>query len=279
MNSNRYYITLPVTNQEINIPIEITEDFLGRTDSIELYEQEVLDEVIGIATDFEIGRYSHNEYLANHQNSVPETSINYEFFFYNSGGTSVSASTPANVGLWVTSYEAEGFTPRELYYFANSFSNSFFKLDFYDSPDEKNQTNYFTIIIPTQQGFTTGSTVAPPFSPPVNIKIPKFKLDFVGDKEGFFIYWLDLPQFLTLNTFYMSAKFFDAKIGVFVRMMNEPQCNLPNKFQFDSDIYFYNKVILSYEDKTYQIFDGRNNNIRVGTKYNPMKWYEYVNPG
>jgi hypothetical protein len=46
VNNNRYYITLPVTSQEINIPIEITEDFLGRSDSIELYEDEVLGQVI-----------------------------------------------------------------------------------------------------------------------------------------------------------------------------------------------------------------------------------------
>ncbi len=274
MNNNRYYITLPTVDQEINIPIEITEDFLGRTDSIELYEDEVLGEVVGIATDFEIGRYAHNQYSP--QNT--ETSINYEFHFYNSGGTSVSATTPADINLWVQSYVAEGFTPRELYYFAKPFSNSFYKLDFYDINDEKSQTNYFTVIIPTQQGFTSATTISP-YIPPVNVKIPKFKLDFVGDKEGFFLYWLDVPEFLTINTFYMSVKFFDAKIGVFVRMMNEPQCNLPNKFEFNSGIYFYNKVVLDFENQTYEIYDGRNHNNRVGTTSNPMKWYEYINPG
>jgi hypothetical protein len=103
-------------------------------------------------------------------------------------------------------------------------------------------------------------------------------LDFVGDKEGFFVYWLDIPQFLTINTFYMSIKFFDAKEGVFVRMMNVPQCSLPNKYQFESGKYFYHKVILNYETKTYEIYDGNNPNTRIGTTTNPMKWYEYVNP-
>lgn len=278
MNSNRYYITIPITSQEINIPIEITEDFLGRTDSIELYEDEVLGQVIGIPFDFEIGRYSHNEYSPTNF----ETSLNYEFYFFSGNVNTLSATTcptPSSTGLtlWGNSYIAEGFDSKELYYFANSFANSFFKVDFYDRPDEKNQTNYFTIIIPTQQGFTTTTSISP-YIPPVQVKIPKYKLDFVGDKEGFFLYWLSVPQFLSLNTFYMSMKFFDAKLGVFVRMMNEPQCRLPNKYQFDSSIYFYNKVIINYDTKKYEIFDGKNNNIRIGTTTNPMKWYEYVNP-
>lgn len=273
MNSNRYYITLPITDQAINIPIEITEDFLGRSESIELYEDEVLGEVIGVATDFEIGRYSHNQYSPTNT----DTSVNYEFYFYSGNVNTLSATTSANINLWGNSYIAEGFNSKELYYFANSFANSFFKLDFYDSSDEKNQTNYFTVILPTQQGFTTTTSISP-YIPPINVKIPKFMLDFVGDKEGFFFYWLDIPQFLTIDTFYMSIKFFDAKQGVFVRMMSEAQCNLANKYQFDSRKYFYHKVILDYETKKYEIYDGNNPNTRIGLKTNPMKWYEYVNP-
>jgi hypothetical protein len=278
VNNNRYYITLPVTSQEINIPIEITEDFLGRSDSIELYEDEVLGQVIGIPFDFEVGRYSHNEYSPTNT----QTSVNYEFYFYSGNPNTLSATTcplssSPDLTLWGNNYLAEGFNSKELYYFANSFANSFFKLDFYDRPDEKNQTNYFTVIIPTQQGFTTTASISP-YIAPVQVKIPKYKLDFVGDKEGFFFYWLNVPQFLTLDTFYMSMKFFDAKLGVFVRMMNEPQCRLPNKYQFDSSIYFYNKVKLNYDTKKYEIFDGKNHNNRIGTTTNPMKWYEYVNP-
>jgi hypothetical protein len=50
--------------------------------------------------------------------------------------------------------------------------------------DTNSQTNYFTVIIPVQQGYTvTGITSS--YKPSVNIKIPSFKLDYVGDKEGF----------------------------------------------------------------------------------------------
>jgi hypothetical protein len=268
---NKFYLKLPTTDQGLEIPIELNWDFLGKQDSVEKYETTIVDQIIGGATDFEISRFSHNEY------SGGLTRINYEFNFYGSGSTSVTATTVADTNLWINSYLAEGFNTNEIYYFTNSFTNSFFKLDFYDTDNSKNKTNYFTVILPVQQGLTqTASTSS--YLSNVNIKKPYFVLDFVGDKEGFFFYWLTSTDFLDINTFYMSAKFFDAKLGVFVRMMNRPQAILPNKFVFDNRKYFYNKVILDYQTKTYEIFDGLNPNLRVGTDTDPMRWYEYINP-
>jgi hypothetical protein len=158
------------------------------------------------------------------------------------------------------------------------FTKSFFKLDFYDTKDTISQTNYFTVIIPVQQGFTVSGTVSS-LLPDVQIKIPSFKLDYVGDKEGFFLYWLRDKDFYNgLNTFYMTAKFFDARLGIFVKMMNKPQIPpfVPSPFTFNPEDFFYYKVILDYNTKTYQIFDDNTTN-RVGTT-SSIKWYEYINP-
>jgi hypothetical protein len=48
----------------------------------------------------------------------------------------------------------------DIYYYVKPFTKSFFKLDFYDSKDAITQTNYFTVILPVQQGNTnvTGIT-------------------------------------------------------------------------------------------------------------------------
>jgi hypothetical protein len=74
----------------------------------------------------------------------------------------------------------------------------------------------------------------------------------------------------------MTAKFFDARLGVFVKMMNVPQSSITsNKFNFDTSKYYYYKVVLDYTKQTYQIFDFQN--VRIGNG-NPIKWYEYVNP-
>ena len=119
----------------------------------------------------------------------------------------------------------------------------------------------------------------------VDIRMPKFKLDYVGDKEGFFIYWLKSLDFLNINTFYMTAKFYDAKTGQFIKMMNMPQSSLSgNKYSFDNTQYFYYRVELDYEKHNYQVFNiNPNQHIydtlgqRAGTTV-PIKWYEYVNP-
>ena len=150
-------------------------------------------------------------------------------------------------------------------------------MDLYDTPDSETQKLYLTIIIPTQQGLTTEVDIGTEITPLlVNIKTPNFILDYIGDKEGYFIYWLKNQEQSEINEFYMSAKFFNAKIGQFVRMTTLPQSNFSKKFNLERQKYFYRKIILDYSTYEYEV-----KNIitgaRVGTE-TPIKWYEYVNP-
>lgn len=271
--NNSYRITVPPASEKyINIPLEIKWDFSGRDDDLQRYETNVIQELTASKYSFEIARYSHKEYGLNN-----DTEINYNFHFYNSAN-SVTGSTPL---YWVNSYltplsTPSGFSVTEIYYQRKAFKNSFFKLDFYDTPESKTQKNYFTIIIPTQQGDTENASLSP-LIPNVKIKKPSMFLDFVGDSEGFFLYWLRDRSFADIDTFYMSAKFFDAKYGVFVRMMNKPQSTLSNKFIFDTDKYFFYPVKIDYNTKKYEVMDSFNPNNRIGTG-TPINWYEYINP-
>jgi len=141
---------------------------------------------------------------------------------------------------------------------------------------ETEQTNYVTIIIPTQQGERMDTLMQ---TTNVLIRKPKFILNYVGDKEGFFVYWLKKRTFLDVSRFYMSAKFFDAKIGQFVRMMNRPQSSiLGNKYNFSQSEYFYYRLDLDYEKRTYQVFDTFNIQPQRVGGLTPIKWYEYINP-
>jgi len=263
-------------DKQINIPVELTWDYLGMDMAIDEYESEVITEVIGVGRDFEVSRFSH----APATGTTDMTQVNYEFYFYSGGSLS-------DISNWRMNYISEGFTPQEIYYYTNNFSNSFFKLDLYDTPDEKRQKNYITIIIPTQQGLNMTTQMQ---RTTVSIKKPQFVLDFIGDKEGFFIYWLKNRKFLDISTFFMTAKFYNAKTGQFTKMMtghgsnpddltNGPQAYLPSvgqgKYNFDNTQYFYYTVKLDYPTQTYQIFN--TNNQRLGTNI-PIKWYEYVNP-
>ena len=104
-------------------------------------------------------------------------------------------------------------------------------------------------------------------------------LDYIGaDKEGFFIYWLRKRDFIDVNTFYMTANFFDAITGVFKQMTNTVQTSLlPDKFTFNHSDYYYYRVDLDYNNQTYEVFS-TSTGLRVGDNNSPIIWYEFVNP-
>ena len=281
MTANNYRISLNQKDKYINIPIQIKTDELGRDDLIDKYEEEVIEKVINPIDDFEITRFGHKEWI---ENNLANTKITYDFNFFNHN-LPVDSTNSSNENLWVTdyvftdnpNYTAQTFSDREIYYGTNSFKRSFFKLDFYDSVNSETQQHYMTIILPTQQGVTRSSGVGQLGIPDnVDIKTPNFVLDYIGDKEGFFVYWLKNTTYLNIDTFYVSAKFFNAKTGEFVRMMNAPQSSLSRKFNFKKELFFYYKVVLDYDNYEYEVRDTETN-LRIGTT-SSIKWYEYVNP-
>jgi len=253
---NRYRIAYNNQDNEVNLNFGNDFEFSNRSDGYTSFETEVIKEIINPEIDFEITRFSHQSY-----NNL--TKIWYKFLFNNQ-----------TINTYFNSYvNSDLFSINECYYNTNSFSKSFFKLDFYDTNLSTVQKNYLTIILPTQQGlgesfnsFISGNNQN------ISIKKPLFSLDFVGDKEGFFIYWLKERDYLDIDTFYMSAKFFDAKRGVFIRMINQELVGL----NFNPDDYFYYKVKLDYNSKTYEVMSLNTLN-RVGTtENNPIQWFEYL---
>jgi len=268
MNASRIKIVKDDTNKYLNIPINMQWDFMGRDDSISEYEVKAIKEVTGVAADFEVARFS--------QKVFPnlDTAIFYQFNFYNDAFP-ITANT---IGSWSSTYLNEGFSVQDVYYYSKPFTKSFFKLDFYDTPDESNQQIYLSIILPIQQGLTQPATINPQ-QPPVEIKKPTMILDSIGaDKEGYYIYWLRNRDFIDISKFYMTAKFFNARLGIFKQMTNTRQDLItPNKFQFNNADYFYYKVELDYSDKTYEVFS-TSTQLRVGDSVSPIIWYEYVNP-
>jgi len=267
MNANRIKIVKSSIDGYVNVPINMQWDFTGKDQAIDEYEVEVIDQVIGPAADFEIARFSQN--IFPNQN----TSIQYDFYFYDYSQP-ITANT---VGNWSISYLNNGFSVSEIYYYSKPFTKSFFKLDFYDSVDEKQQQIYLSVILPVQQGTTQVATLSN-LVPQVDIKKPQMILDFIGDKEGFFIYWLRSKNFIDIDEFFVTAKFFDARIGTFKQMTNTKQdLILPNKFTFNNSDYFYYRYKLNYSTKTYEVFS-TSTNLRVGDSVTPIKWYEYVNP-
>ena len=267
MNANKIKIVKTDLDGFVNVPINMQWDFIGNDDAISSYEIDVINEVINPVADFEISRFAHNVF------PNQDSAINYDFYFYDDSAP-ITANT---VGNWGITYLNEGFSVKDVYYYSKPFTKSFFKLDFYTTKEEKTQQIYLSIVLPVQQGSTETVLLSPQLGL-VEIKKPKMKLDYIGDKEGFFIYWLRNRNFIDINRFYMTAKFFDGRTGIFKQMTNTQQ-NLitPNKFNFDNSNYFYYRVDLDYDNKTYEVFSTATNQ-RVGDANTPIKFYEYVNP-
>lgn len=272
---NNYRIRLDENSKILKIPITVGWDLAGVNDSIDIFQEEVLRQTVNPIDNFESTRYSHKPWN-NSINELDKTSITYEFYFYSaSSDASITAQT-TNVN-WVTDYRANGISTYDVLFMKEVFTKSFFKLDFYDTKSTTNQQIYLTVIIPTHQG----KTMSIPFGvSTVDIKKPVFELDFVGDKEGYFIYWLKDTEFVDLTTLYMSGKFYDSSTGQFKRLMTIPQGTMGEKFKFNTEDYFYYTLNLDYNNYTYEITltNPLVQNQRVGTIDNPIKWYEYVNP-
>lgn len=246
---------------EITLPQFQTWDVTGIDEGYREYENDVLESLLN-KEDFETERLPYREYEIN---GVKKTNINYDFRFNN-----------AVTNTWITSYTPK-FTTKQVYTFSPAFVNSFFKLDLYDTPNSRTQKNYITIIIPVRQGLTQTATVG---VRTVEIKKPEFKLDYVGDREGFFIYWLKKSTFLDIKEFYMSAKFFDGSTGQFVRMVNKlPNTSSPTTINEENDFYY--KVLIDNiplnEPKKYFVEEYPSGSER-GQEGNPIIWYEYINP-
>jgi hypothetical protein len=270
MNFNRTKVVKNDTDKFINVPINMQWDFMRRDDGITEYEKDIVSQVIGNPQDFEIIRFAHNVF------SNQDSHINYTFNFYDY--LQPISATTIPITAWEPNYLNNGFSIQDVYYFSKSFVNSFFKLDFYDSPEDATQTLYLSMILPVQQGLTQSQILSTTL-PPVQIKKPEMILDYIGnDKEGFFIYWLRNKNFIDVSTFYMKAKFFDAITGVYKEMTNTKQDLLtPSKFTFDHTKYYYYQVKLNYNTKTYEVYSTLTNS-RVGDLNTPIIWYEYVNP-
>ena len=300
--SDKFLTNLKVQDGFLNIPLEIDFDFEGRSQAVEEYESNVLRQIINPVVDFEMTKFAHAEWnkitTGTTQMLIPSfsgppivanvitttttkvTEINYEFNFFDYT-TDVNLATSSN---WNDDYENATFTDSEIYYFANSFKGSFFKLDFYDKKDPQTQKILLTVILPTQQGIKETGFIGSPNNPiTVQVQKPKFILDYTGaNKEGFFIYFLKDKSIFNLDSFYVSCKFFNAKIGQFVRMLNVPQSNFvgPGIFNVNKEDTFYYKYVLNYNSFKYVVYNESPNGSlsRVGTSINPIKWYEYVNP-
>lgn len=191
---------------------------------------------------------------------VSDYSLNFKFNF-------LTSNDITKVNNWGVSYISDRTKFINADINSNGFENSFFKLDYYDTPFNKSQKLYFTIILQAKNGIKSNDIV-----------LPEYFLDFDSNTEGFYIYWLRDKTIFNLDTFYVRVSFFNGKTGNVTNFSNVCQgaTNITDRYNLNEVFDFYYRLKLDYITKTYEYFDMKQENKRVGVKDSPIIWYEYI---
>jgi hypothetical protein len=247
---NKYKILVSDTEKNLTIPFSMNLDLLGRGDTIDEYQEKVIDDVAAKPIDYETTRFSCKP------NTNGNTSITYTFNF-------------SGTNEYENSYVVDGkFNAYQIFYNTAPIRKSFFKLDFYDSADPTKQRIYFSLILAPRQTVQTENKTYNNVN--YNIKIPKFILDHVGEKEGYYIYFFENVLVTELRTFYMKVKFFSGLDGQYTIFSSSPQSNYTNPFNVPNSVFYY-ELNLDYSDRTYYF-----KNL-AGQVIQELTWYEYKN--
>jgi hypothetical protein len=168
MDVNKIKITPIENSQEIVVPFDMRWDLLSREESYLQEEKNIIEKVVGQPPNYELVRFSRRP-IADITQQV------YQFNFY-------SASTDT----WHNTYFTK-LTADDVRFKSSAYRNSFFKLDFYDSPLPQTQRIYLTAILGTYQSdidFYATLGVPPPTLPCIRYRI----ISFVPAEETLFTY-------------------------------------------------------------------------------------------
>jgi len=121
-----------IRGSSVNIPVQLEQrfDITGNEMEIEKFSDDTLQQIINPVKDYEVAKFIH-DYDENGINDL------YMAFSFIDGQNT-----------WIDEYFPQGFTDLELSKFSDAVKNSFFKLDFFDSPNRERQKLQFTKIIP-----------------------------------------------------------------------------------------------------------------------------------
>tara|TARA_R110001599_G_scaffold77272_2_gene211082 strand:+ start:70 stop:939 length:870 start_codon:yes stop_codon:yes gene_type:complete len=289
MSVNRIQIRVKPGEKNITVPLGQIFDEVGREQLITDYEEVELQDAVNVIQDYETTRYYYDN-----DGVDLESKIFSEFKFFD--------RVAQNYGANSINFNNAGFTDSELYRNKKSFTNSFWKFDYYDTPVREEQKLMFTIVLPTTNCNKYEVPIDPLEDPvayyqlqsqglPTNYDVwyPKVQLGPTSGKdESYYIHWLKNRDLFEIETFYMSCKFFNAKTGNVVRFLNaDPTGNVEaleptNWFYYQVDIQINELTTPKY---SYKVREFNNNAYSLGIVLNEagmnpspnqIRWYEYI---
>ena len=242
MSVNRIQIKASLSDKKVTIPLGQIFDELGREQLLEMHDEIELQNNINYIQDYETTRYTPNY--------APDFEIYYEFDFWDNINSN-----------YVNNFNILDYKNVELARNEKSFTKSFFKFDFFDSPVREEQKLMFSTIMPSNNCRKKSVVVNPSEDPeeywaqrsegittPVyDVYVPAFSASSgpVGKDESYYIHWLKNRDLFEIETFYMSCKFFNAKTGGVMRMLNQEPTPVQGSYNFED--FFYYQVVLNIE--------------------------------
>jgi len=269
-----------VKNNDQSIIIEPNQMFqtdLGWTDNAQQMEQEILYEIINPTENYETVRYIHEPYSVVSDSDITfiQSDILYNFYFLNSSGN------------YSQNYEDVGITFRENSKMLKQSTESFFRLEFYKtnhdaSPNQTNRRLVFAKNLSLPLGekiFYTGTPSGATL--PLNdyVFVPVFTGSNYRNTENMYFFWFsdDTPfeeTNITGNTFYMTAKYYNAKDGSVIDFVNKSKnVNATTPYIEEQDVYY--KVIVDRTNYSFVVYayDGSLGS-RKGTYNLPINFFE-----
>jgi len=264
----------------LTIPSDFKPD-LGKEENLKEFEEETLRDVINPIENYETIRLNHKPYGGQLLNPTDlQMDIWYYFYFYN------NSPTPSHTGG--LDYNLIGIDPAENAKMLKQSTKSFFRLEFYKTPeDELPERMNRRLVFAKNLSLPLGERVyytAP--NPQISgwisdfIYVPIFMGSNYRNKENMYLFWFQddtalTETILTGDTFYMSARFFNADDGSISNFTNKSLSQTDNVDE-NKDLYFL--VEFNKDDGTYQVFEFINGTkgSRIGTSDNPIKFYEII---
>lgn len=245
--------------ENINILIDNNQNFktdLGWGDSFQEYENDVLKDIINPIENYEMDIYKHEIY-DNGSFMINDLWIKFNFF---------------NNISFDDNYNFHTFQNHELFTHTEGFINSFFRIEYYktennDLPTKLNRRLVSTKVINVIDGelFLDNS-----FNEYIYMSL--FVGSNIKNKYISNFYWFQdntilKDTLLDNDTFWLSAKFFNAKNGLIYDFTNK---EISNEIEESQDMYF--KCVIDKSTNTFKIYDINNN--RIGLKNSPITFFE-----
>ncbi len=264
-------------NENKNLIVNTESDFqtnLGWQENMIQFEDEVLSTIINPIENYETVRYIHKPYDKTLNGlTINQCDIWYNFYFLTTGNT------------YEPDYNVVGIDTHENAKMLKQSTKSFFRLEFYktpfisgttfEAPSRINRKLVFAKNLSLPLGekyFYNGNNIND------YIHFPVFMGSNYRNKENMYLFWFQDESVLsgtTLsgNTFWMTAKFYNAEDGSIIDFVNDIY-STGKTINDTTDMYY--QIIMDKSDYSYEVFKYTGDTVtsKVGTSSTPIKFYQ-----